>query len=594
MKKLLTTLMALVILASTATTAMAATMYPASDWFKPYIEGEGYFTESPTTIVTRKDVANFVSYLISDAENLSSATEKDLAVPATFNLNNYVDVNGLTAAEIENVEFLVYNNIIRGTSDTTLKLDNNVRRSEIAQIIFNLENEVMAFEDVRETKMFCDVSSTDWFYVPVNEAVKKGLLNGTSDTTFNPNGGLTIEQLATIGFNMAEASTSDSLVKLTKDDVLNAMNKTFGFTLGKYTTPSSNINYEALAEEYSLYDRIFTDDIGIRKLDVLLNIDLINTQFYFRPTEASAIQTWQKSIIATDDSHKLFDSQITVEEIYDNANLEDVANYIFLLSSAFAIDEFDSNKDYVKTYNQMGIIPQEIYDKGNDYNLTSSDMLKILVRLYENEILANGTGHTINHSNVDLPKNADIYPYILNGIDAYYYELPYFTDYVRFNTIETYENNSEKINEYLRYFNRYVQVAYNIDYRTIDAEEIYNQLSTTSNLAKIEIQNYVDYVKENEIILEMTAKPILPVMYVSELSMHIRHEINLKIINSKTDKQLLLGDLGYADITYVGNDITFVTDVPFSYQPGDRYIVRYAALQVYIPDDQFTAIYMEN
>lgn len=87
------------------------------------------------------------------------------------------------------VEELAKRGIINGMSDNIFAPDNTMTRAEFATIT------VRALGlPAKEHSAFNDVKPTDWYAEYVNTAYGYGIVNGVSETEFNPNGTITIEQ----------------------------------------------------------------------------------------------------------------------------------------------------------------------------------------------------------------------------------------------------------------------------------------------------------------------------------------------------------------------------------------------------------------
>lgn len=89
------------------------------------------------------------------------------------------------------IESLAARNIINGKSDTEFDPHSTMTRAEFATIITRGLGLPQKYEDVFE-----DVSENDWFFGFVNTAYSYGIVNGVSDTEFNPNGTITREEAA--------------------------------------------------------------------------------------------------------------------------------------------------------------------------------------------------------------------------------------------------------------------------------------------------------------------------------------------------------------------------------------------------------------
>ncbi len=89
------------------------------------------------------------------------------------------------------IEALAKRKIINGKNENTFEPDGSMTRAEFATIIVKGLG-----LNIKDNNVFNDVSKGDWFYKYVNTAYSYGIINGTSDTTFNPKGKITREEAA--------------------------------------------------------------------------------------------------------------------------------------------------------------------------------------------------------------------------------------------------------------------------------------------------------------------------------------------------------------------------------------------------------------
>lgn len=88
---------------------------------------------------------------------------------------------------------------MNGVSDSFFDPYAKVRRSETAQVLFNMSGgKAIAFK-----KQFTDVNEGDWFSSAVSWAVKKGVMAGVSEESFNPNKYITREEFVTALYRYA-------------------------------------------------------------------------------------------------------------------------------------------------------------------------------------------------------------------------------------------------------------------------------------------------------------------------------------------------------------------------------------------------------
>lgn len=97
--------------------------------------------------------------------------------------------------------------LFSGTSDTTFSPDNNMTRSMLAQILYNLSGKVSY--GVGES-VFIDVARDAWYANAVNWAAKAEVVSGTGNGQFSPDASVTREQLVTMLYNYAKVIGADT------------------------------------------------------------------------------------------------------------------------------------------------------------------------------------------------------------------------------------------------------------------------------------------------------------------------------------------------------------------------------------------------
>ncbi len=164
------------------------------------------------------------------------------------------------------------------------------------------------------------------------------------------------------------------------------------------------------------------------------------------------------------------------------------------------------------------------------------------------------------------PSNYEIYPYILYSVDKEVYEYKGVSegqgDYK--TPAETYKYDKDYYPQMQYRSETYYNTILNIDYRTINKDEFYEKIDRyLRHNYDEEIYEYIDYVKENKIIIEGTAKVQLPIFYLDGVRFRARVKLTFEIKNSDTDKNLLLGDLGrQSEVKYKNKKYTIYIDTP--------------------------------
>ena len=104
---------------------------------------------------------------------------------------------GRTFTDIQNhpnqaaIESLAVRGIINGKSDTSFDPDATMTRAEFAAIV----TRALGLPD-KNTNVFIDVPSTEWYALPIATAYYYEIVTGTSATTFNPRGTITRQEAA--------------------------------------------------------------------------------------------------------------------------------------------------------------------------------------------------------------------------------------------------------------------------------------------------------------------------------------------------------------------------------------------------------------
>ncbi len=106
------------------------------------------------------------------------------------------DIQGHWAEKTIGEMYVAY--FINGTAEGKFEPDKNITRAEFCQILY-----LMSGQTTDGAHNFTDVGVGDWFTNAVAWAVKSGITNGTTETTFSPYENITREQMATMIYRYA-------------------------------------------------------------------------------------------------------------------------------------------------------------------------------------------------------------------------------------------------------------------------------------------------------------------------------------------------------------------------------------------------------
>ncbi len=99
----------------------------------------------------------------------------------------------------DEVDWAVRAGILNGVSDTQFQPEGTTTRAALMQVLY-----LQAGAPATNLALFSDVAATDWYAAAVSWGYKEGLVSGYSDGSFQPNTDLTREQLAVIVYQAAQ------------------------------------------------------------------------------------------------------------------------------------------------------------------------------------------------------------------------------------------------------------------------------------------------------------------------------------------------------------------------------------------------------
>ena len=91
------------------------------------------------------------------------------------------------------------NGIIKGMTPTTFEPEGTLTRGQVATLLYRMAGE----PEVTGKTTFTDVPEKAWYATAIAWAQQEKIVNGTSETTFEPEGAVTRAQLVTMLYRMA-------------------------------------------------------------------------------------------------------------------------------------------------------------------------------------------------------------------------------------------------------------------------------------------------------------------------------------------------------------------------------------------------------
>ncbi len=113
--------------------------------------------------------------------------------PETPSVTDFADLDK-DAWYYDGVRYAVEAGLMNGTGAKTFEPDGKLTRAMLVTILYRLAGA----PEVKATAKFTDVPADAWYAKAVAWAAEQKITNGTTDTTFDPNGNVTREQLVTL------------------------------------------------------------------------------------------------------------------------------------------------------------------------------------------------------------------------------------------------------------------------------------------------------------------------------------------------------------------------------------------------------------
>ena len=171
----------------------------------------------------------------------------------------------------------------------------------------------------------------------------------------------------------------------------------------------------------------------------------------------------------------------------------------------------------------------------------------------------------ININDERLPSNVAEYPYTLSGISKDIYELDFINRGANgfILPVDFYAENKQYYAQIKDFAESYYTYLVNVDYNNITVEQMKRRLKKYA-LQEFDdnvLNEYVEYVKQNNIKLTGTAQAQLPCIYFDGENYRVRMKIEMKVESSNTDTNLLFNDALSGNIEYKEKEYTLYADI---------------------------------
>ncbi len=322
------------------------------------------------------------------------------------------------------------------------------------------------------------------------------------------------------------------------------------------------------------------------------------------------------------------ENELDLDNLNEKANYLDVIEYIskakqYLLEKSFessAKPEYsnfnlltNTQKIYICDLVSCNIIENSTKKLDISKKIRKGELNKIIILYIQyNNLLTSDKTREIETDISNMPSNYEEYPYILKDVEKEVYEQDYFVNVSNLfeNPNDVYRDDDVDYDDVVEKAEKYYTALLNIDYTTITAESYKASLEkyTSNKLYDNLIENYINYVKENEIKMSCKVTSQLPAVYIDGFNTRVRLRLDFQIQNTKTrDNLMYLDNLYGITITYPNDTFTIYIDAILeevinstkSYiEPTWLYLqmleMSYDEISVIVPEDMVTESNVEE
>ena len=228
-----------------------------------------------------------------------------------------------------------------------------------------------------------------------------------------------------------------------------------------------------------------------------------------------------------------------------------------LLMKDLDVDSTPEFKDLNKYSNeQQTIIKDMIWNKiiensssklNGNRNIVKGELNELIIKYVEHyNTITISQDDKLNINDEKLPYNYENYTYTLANVNKKVYEakLDYKDVSKSILPRDMFIKYKDNIQEWIKIINLYYNNILNINYNTIDKENFKKSINlyVYNNYSENAINNYYNFVKENEIIIKGSASAQMPIIYYDGENIRIRYKLVYNILSSKVKENLLFGD----------------------------------------------------
>lgn len=561
--------------------------YPFSSWATDV--GNRYkiiFLEDNKRAASRLEITNLLFNLIS-IEKVQGTTSQ------------FSDISSINDVLKERITKMLQAGIISGYEDGTFRPNNPVTRAEFVTML--CRTKLLKTNSKVEENLFKDVIN-HWAEEDINKIAKLGIVAGKGNDEFWPEDNITPEELLIILDRLAELKYIPSC------SVISAVQDTF-----KSKVYGSKEQY-IIERMYSQFDEIqgfmkynwpYKSYYDPSLWNELATVNDIQYVIYFMMSRNYQVEE-------SGESRVIFDKigEILLQNKKNEGNyytMSDFLSCIMPCQIATGVGKW-RNFSYDKSLGIMytNFNKLENSDRENISNILQNDksillenismefpidvpITKYMLNYFAMKMeetyagyreawkywLYDYIGKTSNFvtKGSDLPSNYNEYPYIVYGIPKEAYERPFiYSDKFEVNPpINCFAKYSNAMERGASYASNYFDAILNVDYKNLNEQKFSKDVSTCLYYVPEEdIAEYIQYVKQNEIVLSGKGFAIPGTLYISDGFLYVRAILQFEVVSAKDMKNLLFGDMRFGlpdDVKYNSKSYTLYVDLPLTGGP---------------------------
>lgn len=347
--------------------------YYASSWMDDVVEKYDLeFYQDPTEPATRGEVLLvFLRAIQEYREEMEYRPLEALGYTATFD-----DLSSVLPEAQTEVAILQYYGILAGDNEGNMNFSDYITRAEFAAIITRLNDKFFGFYGERTAKTFSDVSATAWYANYVSYAYQIGLMDGTTSTTFNPDGLISIQEVIKVMDNIVIKSEDHD-----DDDYLftgSSVSHALSYTLDVTSEYDEDYSSDAAITSIEFEDSSLTLEVG--EYDYL-DVEIYPTKYDEYDLAWSVSNT---SVVTVSSSGKVTAKAAGTAYVYAKANGKtdsikitvteeesDEVTSLYFTSSSITLEEGDTE------YLDITIYPSSYDEYDLDWSTTDSSVATI-------------------------------------------------------------------------------------------------------------------------------------------------------------------------------------------------------------------------